>query len=308
MPSDGARVSVVIPAYNAAAFLDSTLASVLSQTRTPDEIVVVDDGSTDATLAVVEQYAKELPDLIRVVSQENLGPAAARNAGIRAASGPLVAILDHDDAWRPEKLEQQLRLFDDPKVEFTATGYTYSVNGGPPVPTLIFGWEDQAPAVLHRLLLSNVILTSTVVATRALLTRVGMFDERIWWGDEYDLWLRIGASGARMAYLPQALTEYSRGAKNLSTRFYNEGLDPYVAAMEARFQAEDLPPSIQRRRRWYMAHRHMNNACRYLADGHPEAALASILRAFVERPLSARAGWIVIAARAIRGCMARRRG
>ncbi len=153
-------------------------------------------------------------------------------------------------------------------------------------------WDDSAERVLDRLMVSNVILTSTIVATKELLIRVGMLDTNIWWGDEYDLWLRIGASGARMGYLPEILTNYQRGAENLSTRFYTAASDAYVPVMEARFAAKDLQPAIQRRRRWYLANRHMNNACRYLEEGHPDAALRSITKAFVTRPASARPGWL----------------
>lgn len=95
-------VSVVIPAYNAASFLAETIASAVAQTYAAHEIIVVDDGSTDATVAVAEACGA------RVIRQENGGVCAARNAGILAATGEWIALLDHDDLWTKGKLERQL--------------------------------------------------------------------------------------------------------------------------------------------------------------------------------------------------------
>ncbi len=100
-----ATVSVVIPTFNRASVVTRALESVLLQTRPPDELLVVDDGSTDDT---AERVRAELPG-VRVIEQENRGVSAARNAGIRAATGTWIALLDSDDEWLPEKLDRQLR-------------------------------------------------------------------------------------------------------------------------------------------------------------------------------------------------------
>ena len=105
-------VSVVIPAYNAAAFIRGTLDSVRAQTYTQHETVVVDDGSTDDTGDVVQEYFSGHGMRGRVVRQENRGIAAARNAGMRAATGAYIALLDHDDLWYPEKLAAVMGEFD----------------------------------------------------------------------------------------------------------------------------------------------------------------------------------------------------
>ena len=115
------KISVVIPAYNASAFLPRCLESVFAQTLKPDEVIVVDDGSTDNTGSVAAELGA------KVVLQENSGPSAARNTGIQNAAGEWIALLDADDLWAPEKLELQaarvraetvlvytgIRLFDD---------------------------------------------------------------------------------------------------------------------------------------------------------------------------------------------------
>jgi GT2 family glycosyltransferase len=110
------RVSVIIPAYNAAAFLPATLRSIFAQSSPPGEIIVVDDGSTDDTIAVARSFG------VRVIALTNGGPSAARNAGMRAATGEYVAFLDADDLWAPEKLAMQcaaLRAYGRPAFSFT---------------------------------------------------------------------------------------------------------------------------------------------------------------------------------------------
>jgi glycosyltransferase involved in cell wall biosynthesis len=101
-------VSCVIPAYNAARFLERALTSVLDQSRPPDEIIVVDDGSTDGTAGLLAAFGPRL----RVLRQENAGPAAARNRGIEVAAGELVCFQDADDEWHRDKLAKQLALLD----------------------------------------------------------------------------------------------------------------------------------------------------------------------------------------------------
>src|SRR5437867_10792008 len=106
---DSARVSVVIPCWRCADTLRRALASVLSQTVAPLEIILVDDGNTDDTPPVLRELASRTPNLVRVVTlQQNVGPGEARNAGWAAARGELIALLDADDAWHPRKLELHL--------------------------------------------------------------------------------------------------------------------------------------------------------------------------------------------------------
>jgi len=120
--TDGPTVSVVIPVWNAARYLSETLRSVLRQTRPAEEIVVVDDGSTDESAAVAEEFGAR----VRVLRQENRGESAARNRGIEAAQGDWIAFLDADDLWHPDKLARQLAAVRaDPAVDCVHTNWYY---------------------------------------------------------------------------------------------------------------------------------------------------------------------------------------
>ena len=105
-------VSVIMPAYNVERYLNEAIDSVLAQTYTDFELVIVDDGSTDGSRAMAERYRARHPDRVVVVSQENRGLAGARNAALRVASGQVFALLDSDDGWAPTFLEAQMRLLD----------------------------------------------------------------------------------------------------------------------------------------------------------------------------------------------------
>src|SRR5262249_4621066 len=116
------RVSVVIPTYERRRWVCRAVESVLAQTRPADEILVVDDGSSDGT---ADELARRFGARVRVLVQPNGGVAAARNAGVRAARHPLVAFLDSDDCWLPSKLERQLPLHDDPSVVASLTNWCW---------------------------------------------------------------------------------------------------------------------------------------------------------------------------------------
>ena len=107
-PIDGHAVSVVVPCHNAAPFIADTIQSILGQTRAVDEIVVVDDGSSDGSAAIAESFGEP----VRVIRQPNRGECAARNRGVQEARGDIIAFLDADDLWHPEKIERQLACFD----------------------------------------------------------------------------------------------------------------------------------------------------------------------------------------------------
>ena len=130
-PAAAPRLSVIVPAFNVEDYLAESVESILAQTYRDVEIVVVDDGSTDGTAAVAQDYANRLPNL-RVVSTPNRGLGAARNLGIRHARGELLAFVDSDDTVLPEAYESMVRVLDESGSDFVVGGFTRNFGEGPP--------------------------------------------------------------------------------------------------------------------------------------------------------------------------------
>ncbi len=194
-------VSVVIPTYNRAAFLGAAVASIRAQTCPCKEIVIVDDGSTDETA----QAVAALGNGIRYVKQANAGPAAARNRGIREASGDLVAFLDTDDRWLPNKLALQTAMLQrEPSVALVCADMAIEDDAGARsvdsnftrrgLQAFFAGLDGRPVPDAPRLLLKvNFINTSTVLARRDVLLEMNGFDTRLRYGEDLELWLRIAA-------------------------------------------------------------------------------------------------------------------
>jgi glycosyltransferase involved in cell wall biosynthesis len=186
-------VSVVVPVYNGEKYLRQAIDSALGQTYQPLQVVVVDDGSTDASPTVVASYGERA----RSIRQPNAGVARARNAGLAAADGELVAFLDQDDWWLPEKVARQVECFQaNPDLGLVHTGILqYSESSG----GFIEGVYDTGPSPLlqghcyERLLLGNGVYNSSVMIRKAVIEKAGLFDPGIPGNtcQDYDLWLRI---------------------------------------------------------------------------------------------------------------------
>ena len=293
-------VSVVIPTHNRAPILPRALDGVLGQELPPAEIIVVDDGSTDGTSSVLASYERRHPDLLRVIRQANAGAPAARNAGIREAQQPFIALLDSDDVWRPEKLRRQMEVFaHDPALGFCFT----AIRTGPGEAAgdlILPEWEDDPIFTLDRLLLGCCIVTSTVVATRRLLLDIGGFDTSLRLGDDYDLFLRVALRGNRIAYVSEPLTVMGGDVAGISARAANVNRS-YEEVLKRYLDGAALPGQLARRRRTYWSLRYLNNASHSLEQGnHPDAVIA-LLQAFLVRPLSSRPGWIPMLGRGLRG-------
>lgn len=184
--SDNPVVSVVIPSYNRKDFLRLALQSVISQTAKPDEIIVVDDGSTDQT---EEHLSSEFPSVTWLL-KENQGVAAARNYGIRQARGEWIALLDSDDQWDKNKLEEQihhLKAHPDCRACHTQEKWIRNQNQVSP-PTYLDKSHDQ---LFKRSLRHCLICASSCMFHRSLFDEVGLFDEALPVCEDYDFWLRL---------------------------------------------------------------------------------------------------------------------
>jgi glycosyltransferase involved in cell wall biosynthesis len=231
------RLSVVIPDFNHTRYLDGAIRSVLDQTEPPGELIVVDDGSTDGCEDAVKKYG----DRVRYLRQENQGLAAARNAGLGAARGGLVGLLDADDRWRPTFCAEMSRLAAShpSAAAYYCQAQTMDdherrlpqVVGGPAVP---------AEALYHRLLRANFIIPSTVVLRRDVVVAAGMFDATLRSCEDWDLWLRL-LPAHTIVGLDACLVDYRVHGASLSGD--PEAMQSWARrVIEKRFGAEEGSP------------------------------------------------------------------
>ncbi|HVE12811.1 MAG TPA: glycosyltransferase [Elusimicrobiota bacterium] len=202
------RISIVIPAYNAAPFIEKTLETVAAQTFRDFELLVVDDGSKDGTHEVVERFLRDRSLAGACLRQENKKIAAARNHGNRASSGELVAFLDHDDLWLPSKLATCVAALD-ARPEIGLVCHAEEIlSEGRVVRVARYGpWVE---GMYERLLFKgNALSPSAVVVRRAHLQEVGGFRENPEFNtvEDYDLWMRL-ARVCRFQFLDEVLGRY----------------------------------------------------------------------------------------------------
>ena len=209
-------VSILVPAYNAAGFLEETVRSVLAQTHREWELLLIDDGSTDATPALLGSLSR-LDPRIRTFRQENAGTQAARNFGLRHARGDWVALLDHDDLWLPRKLERQLEIArEHPGAELLFCNFS-RWNGERELDRH-FTREDRLPsgAVLEKLARHCLFGALTVLVRRDALSRAGGFDTRFLRCGDWDLWLRLAEQGVEARGTLEVLALWRVWEGNLS--------------------------------------------------------------------------------------------
>ena len=210
------RVSVVIPNYNYGRYLREAIDSVLSQTHPPHEVIVVDDGSTDDSGAILAGYG----DAIITVQQQNQGVGAARNNGAQIATGEFLAFLDADDYWAPEKLEKQLAKFDsDPEIGLAHCGFVNVDIDGKPLDKTVEGDEGRVADRILRM--AHAVFANTIVLRRAIFNELGGYDTNkdLHPSEDWDLIYRA-ACICKVAFVPEPLLFYrqhgSGGHTNIS--------------------------------------------------------------------------------------------
>lgn len=213
------KVSVVIPMYNSGDVIVGAIHSVLSQTFSNWELIVVDDGSTDDSRTILETLlvGENFSQTITLISQSNKGVASARNAGLRVATGDFVAFLDSDDKWVSNKLESQLTVFNlKPEAFLTACLHSKRL-----------GHSGLERISLRRLLFKNYFQPSCVMIRREVLDTVGFFPEGRRYAEEGDFFMRIAAE--HPCFLDnKVLVEYGSGKRGFGV----SGLSGNLREME----------------------------------------------------------------------------
>lgn len=242
------RVSVVITAYNAAWCIERAIDSLLAQTRRPDEVLLGDDGSTDDTVARVE---RRYGDQVRIVRLPHQGLTPSRRAGLEAATGDWLALMDADDAWMPAKLERQVAYLETHShVKWISTDGAFVGAEGVvraswlsdyfrPVRDLV---GDLYPALVERCF----PLVSSMLMERAAYQAAGGFDVRFRWSQDYDLWLRLAARFPG-AVLAEPLILYWSSPGQLSRRIEERYRDDLVLMERVASGTLRRDPELQRR-------------------------------------------------------------
>lgn len=197
--------SVVIPAYDAERFLDEAIESVLAQTYSPVELLVVDDGSTDRTAEVAAAYSEA-----KLIAQENRGPSAARNRGAAAAGGEFLAFHDSDDAMTPDKLAVQIgHLLDNPDIGCVLAEQELLVEPGAELPFWAEGSKvpTMMPPRPPELADEPDVHPMTMVVRRKTFEGVGQFDESMRAAEDFDWMLRAAEEGVEIARLAKVVLQ-----------------------------------------------------------------------------------------------------
>lgn len=220
------KISVVVPTYNRRELLKRALLSVFSQTSLPTEVIVIDDGSTDGTEAMLH---REFPQ-VNYYRQENLGVSAARNLGIQQASGDWLAFLDSDDEWLPEKLaSQKAALAANSEHRICHTEENWIRDGVqvkvPQKYAKTGGW------IFTHCLPLCAISPSTVLIHRSVFTDIGLFDVQLPACEDYDLWLRISANYPVLLIEQPQINKHGGHEDQLSCTFW--GMDRFrISALQ----------------------------------------------------------------------------
>ena len=221
-------ISVIIPVYNGSRYLGAAIESILAQTRPPEELIVVDDGSTDDSAAAAIGFG----DRVRLIRHLNKGPAAARNRGVEAARGDVVAFLDADDLWVPEKLDIQSAILEKHPETDAVLGHLTT-----------FVSPDLSPQMRTRLETDAKSMAGyhigTLLIRRKIFLKIGLLDETLKAGEFLDWWARAGEQGLIYQIAPSVVMHRRIHGQN-HTLLRRDALQDY---------ARVLKKTLDRRRR-----------------------------------------------------------
>lgn len=207
-----------MPVYNGADKVEAAVRSALNQVEFETTVLVIDDGSTDDSVDVVQKLEGEFPGRVTLIQKENGGPAAARNLGIQQSTSEWIAFLDHDDMWKPDKLQKQFAAAAASNADLVVTGCTNFGETEHVAETRHAPSPERLRNPFRCLLFGNYFTLSTVLVRRQHLIDVGLFHEE-WKGvEDWDLWLRLARNGTVMTSVDEPLVEYLWHTGSLSRK------------------------------------------------------------------------------------------
>lgn len=212
-------VSVIIPVYNGEKFVAASIESVLKQTYCPIEIIVINDGSTDGTKEVLNQFNGK----IVVIQQKNAGQADARNKGLTIAKGKYIALLDSDDLFVSEKIEKQISILKNENLDMVCTNFE-TIDASNNKLKNISAPYFHASNALTTFITGNFICTSTLLFKKEWIQKVGNFDTKMKGTEDGDLWFRMLLDGAQLDVIREPLVQYRIHELNYSGRFSHMNL------------------------------------------------------------------------------------
>ena len=312
-------VSVIMPSFNTARFISQAIDSVLDQDYPQTELIVIDDGSTDGTVEAIRAYG----DRVQLITQQNQGSAVARNTGLAAARGELIAFLDSDDVWLPGKLLTQVEyLRRNPQVDMVYGRWKVwkPESDGSFVPPHVAVSSEEAPPAMpgivvegsgwlyNRLLFASLLHTITVMARRRLIEAVGTFDTALKRGQDYDYWIRASRV-TEIHQIDRALACYRVHGDGCIRRWPRENYERIVVEKAlARWglegpQGECTQASGIRRR---LAQISFSFGYHQFWEGDPRLALQAFAHSATRQP-SRRAAWRYLALSALKVALPWRR-
>jgi glycosyltransferase involved in cell wall biosynthesis len=272
-------LSVVIPSYNRADYIGETIESVLQQTYSNIEVVVIDDGSTDNTAQVVEPFAPR----VRYIRQENAERGASRNHGLRLAKGEYIAFLDSDDLWLPDKAERGIHfLRDRPGVGMLCTD-AIEIDGEGKERRLLHA-RGYSGKVTGKLLQNNFVIMPTHLARTSVVREIGGFREerKLSGSEDWEMWVRLSLV-AEIAYIPQVTAKYRVHTAN--TMSSAEGMQRSMGRAAQLFnESEHLARTHKRSLRKMDANVALVNAINYCSQRDRKNSMQLLAHAFASDP------------------------
>ncbi len=224
-PHSDPLISVVMPCHNAEAYVETAIESALQQTHAATEIVVVDDGSTDQSVAVIERLQQKAPERITLLTQPQSGPYPARNRGLKEARGEYIAFLDADDWWHPECLQRLLSALEENRADLAYCGWqNVGEQARSTEPYIPPAYEQEDP--VRAFLKGCPWPIHAALTRRSIIEAVNGFSERRFSAMDYDLWIRILGHTQNMVRVPEVLAYYRwHGSGQISSNKWQQVLD-----------------------------------------------------------------------------------